>query len=276
MAEGYWAIRTYKAGRIGEKIKYWVPGKKPTRSGRRLKSDLAKIKRNDADAVRRVARLINENFPGKAGCLVRLSYTEEEHCVLLEEALRESGSEDGVRDSVWELAHHRLQLFLRRLRRACQAAGIELKYIAFTSDSAPDGTPVRVHHHLILDPEAAELVRNGIQAEGRKLRHLWTDGQTHCKQLWDEADHTGLAAYLMDQVRRIGEAKKYVPSRNLTVPQPVDRIAPSANEVQPPRGATILHRAEYGPGRPMYIRYVLPEKPPEKHTEKAGPTAGRG
>ena len=34
MAEGYWVIRSYQAGMIGEKIKYWVPGKKPSKSER--------------------------------------------------------------------------------------------------------------------------------------------------------------------------------------------------------------------------------------------------
>jgi hypothetical protein len=34
MTEGYWVIRTYTAGAVGEKIKYWVPGEKPTRSQR--------------------------------------------------------------------------------------------------------------------------------------------------------------------------------------------------------------------------------------------------
>ena len=28
MTEGYWVIRTYTAGVVGEKIKYWVPGEK--------------------------------------------------------------------------------------------------------------------------------------------------------------------------------------------------------------------------------------------------------
>ena len=31
-------------------------------------------------------------------------------------------------------------------------------------------------------------------------------------------------------------------------------------ELRVPRGAKLLHRNEYKPGRPQYIRYVLPEE----------------
>ena len=50
MANGYWVIRTYTAGAVGEKIKYWVPGEKPTKSERKIKSDIKQVQRNEANA----------------------------------------------------------------------------------------------------------------------------------------------------------------------------------------------------------------------------------
>ena len=32
---GYWVVRTYEAGAVGEKTKFWVPGERPSKSGRR-------------------------------------------------------------------------------------------------------------------------------------------------------------------------------------------------------------------------------------------------
>ena len=76
MTEGYWVIRTYTAGAVGEKIKYWVPGEKPTRSQRKLKSDIKQQQRNEANAEKHLARLLNENF-SCADHLMRLSYADE-------------------------------------------------------------------------------------------------------------------------------------------------------------------------------------------------------
>ena len=82
-----------------------------------------------------------------------------------------------------------------------------------------------------------------------------------------QPDHTDFAQYLMDQVRRIGGRKRYIPSRNLRKPkESIPRIAPSSREVQPPKGAVLLDRAPYKPGRPQYIRYILPGKGEDEPT----------
>ena len=47
MADGYWAIVTYEAGAVGEKVKYWIPGEVPPRSIRKRRSDLRKIRQNE-------------------------------------------------------------------------------------------------------------------------------------------------------------------------------------------------------------------------------------
>ena len=246
--EGYYVIRTFIAGQIGEKIKYWVPGQKPTKSIRKMKSDVRKIQQNENDAVKRVARLINANFlPGD--CFFAPTYSDESLAMLMADMPADIPEEEQL-DYVYAQAHHQLQLYLRRVRRACDKAGIEFKYIAITSDmDGETGENVRIHHHIIAPREVMEI-----------LLDKWTFGIVRKNYVWNEQDHYGLAKYLMDQVRRIPDAKKYIPSRNLIIPVPKDRIAPSGKEVQPPKGATLLHRNEYHSGRPQYIRYIIPKK----------------
>ncbi len=248
--EGYWVIRTYKAGLIGEKIKYWVPGKKPSRSKRVIKSDIRKQQQNENDAIKRVARIINANFvPNDA--FDALTYSDPEWLRLFG-GIPSDVSWEERRDLIYKIAEHELELALRRFRYACKKAGIECRYLAITSDM--DGEtqePVRIHHHVIVSQEAREL-----------LGCAWKAGFVERAGIWQEDDHFGLAKYLMDQVRRIPDAKKYKRSRNLMIPEPTDRIAKGGREVQPPKNATILYRSAFLPGRPQYIRYVIPKPDP--------------
>lgn len=240
MAEGYWVIRTYTAGAVGEKIKYWVPGEKPTRSQRKLKSDVKQQQRNEANAEKRLARTLNENF-SHADRLLRLSYAEERFETL--------GGEKADPEELFKNANRQLKLWLRRVRRACKAAGVPFRFVAVTADmDGKTGEYVRVHHHVVVNAEAAEI------ALGK-----WTAGGTHCEHLYNEVDYLALAHYLLAQVRWVPDEKKYCPSRNLAQPQPKDVIARSGAELSVPRGGQLLHRAGWTPGMPQYIRYILPE-----------------
>lgn len=248
MKEGYWVIRTYKAGMIGEKIKYWVPGKKPSRSARRIKSDIRKQQQNENDATKRVARIINENFRG--GDVFDAYTYADDALIRLTAGMPDGLEEDARRDYIYHAAEHELELLLRRTRHACKKAGVTFKYLAITSDmNGETGEMVRVHHHIITTREVKAIIRS-----------LWTNGIVEKDAVWHEDDHFGLAKYLMDQVRRIPDAKKYKRSRNLTIPEPKDRIALGGKEVQPPKGAFIVYRSTFIPGRPQYIRYVLPKE----------------
>lgn len=243
--KGYWAIRTYTAGAVGEKIKYWVPGEKPTKSKRRLKSEIKKQQQNEASAEKRMARSIHANF-GSGDYLLGLDYSEA--CLAMI-AYTLDPSDPDYEDKLYHAAHHQLRLWIERVRRACKAAGVPFRYIAITSDmNGKTGEAVRVHHHVILNAEAIEIAME-----------KWTKGGTHHEHLYGVVDQTALAAYLLNQVRRLPDEKKYIPSRNLVIPEPVDRIAKGGAELTVPRGGQLLHRNEYKPGRPQYIRYIVPE-----------------
>ena len=63
MKDGYWVVRTYESGIIGEKTKFWIQGARPTSKARRKeKSDIKKQEQNEYAAVKALARLMHANF----------------------------------------------------------------------------------------------------------------------------------------------------------------------------------------------------------------------
>lgn len=251
-------IRTWEAGSIGEKVKYWVSGQRPTKSEKKLKAEINKQAVNESQAAKRLARLVNLNWPkGKGGVLVRLGYSDDGVDYI-------GGEGDGEEwaDKLYHAAHHQLRLWMRRVRRACKKEGVQFRCIAVTSDmDGKTGEYKRVHHHIIMDERALEIALS-----------KWELGSTHHKRLWRVHDQSGLTDYLMAQVRRLPDAKKYIPTRNLQQPKPKDRIAKSGAELGVPRGARLLYRREFRIGGDQYIRYITAkaleadanEDPPER------------
>ena len=262
MAEGYWATRTYKVGRIGEKIKYWIPGKKPSRSERRLKTDIKKQEQNETNAIRRLARDLNDprNFePGDL--LLGLDYSEKGMARLLawieeQEEYREIDMNDETKsmDAIYAAAEHELELALRRVKRclAKEAVGLHAAYITSDMDGET-GETVRIHHHLVVNKES----KQAFVEKWEKLGMGGVDWETMWK--WQD-DRTPISEYFIKQVRHVPDAKKYKTTRNLIRAVPKDRVAITSAELRPPKGARLLHRSEYKPGRPQYIRYLLPEE----------------
>lgn len=308
MAEGYWVIRTYEAGQVGEKIKFWCPGKKPTKSGRRERAELKKQEQNGYACLKNAARVLNANFR-EGDLLIGLDYSDEglrklearafseptsrargcasEHASYVSEPAGADAAADSEKilrgssfsesdplalgsdsagevetlgsdpdeaermEAIRQAAEKELINCLRRVKRELQKAGIELRYhLAITSDMDGDtGEQVRVHHHLVVNREAREA-----------FFAKWTLGGVFSEPLAKQKDYTPLAEYLLRQVRRVKDEKKYTCSRNLIRPQPRDRVALSDAEVRVPKGGELLFRGAYRPGQPQYIRYVMPEK----------------
>ncbi len=253
MAEGYWMIRTYEAGDIGEKTKYWVPGRKPSRSSRREKTEIKKQEQNEHSAVRRMARLINENYrPGDY--LLGLDYSEAGVEKLLswarEQGMDPDGADEAERMGMIRLAaEHALRLVIRRVKGEV-GSGVAVRVLAITSDmDGETGEVVRIHHHLVI-PRACK------KAFAKKWKG-W--GSVDWETLSNQHDYTPIAEYFGKQVRKVPDAKKYYSSRNLVRPEPKDRAAITAGELRAPDGCELLHRGEFKPGRPQYIRYILPE-----------------
>lgn len=97
-------------------------------------------------------------------------------------------------------------------------------------------------------------------------------GGVDWKPLSPQMDYTPLASYLIRQVRRVPDHKKYISSRNLLRVEPKDRIAMSEAEVRVPKGGVLLFREAYHPGLSQYIRYILPENRRKRPPGRTGKT----
>lgn len=112
--DGYWIVRTYEAGNVGEKTKFFVPGARPTRSQRRLRDAARKQAQNEYSAEKALARLLNANFT-EGDLLVGLDYSDEGLARLEAWALRQGlpmETEEERLDTMRAAAEHELQLMI--------------------------------------------------------------------------------------------------------------------------------------------------------------------
>lgn len=269
MKEGYFVIRTYEAGDVGEKTKFFVPGKRPENGklSRRQKNAVKKQEQNEYSSQKALARLINANF--RAGDLfLGLDYSDAGLEKILtwgrEHGLTVDSKNEGERqDAIWESAAHALDNALRRVKRKLEKQEIELKAIYCTSDmDGKTGEIVRVHHHLIVNAGTQDAFLSAWEKYGL--------GSVSWTPLWEnQIDRTPIAEYIIRQVRRIPDAKKFRSTRNLARPVPTNRIVNTDNELLVPRGGKLIFRQEYQGSKaeqqeifhyqPQYIRYITPK-----------------
>ena len=282
MKEGYFVISTYEAGDVGEKTKFFVPGKKPDGNlSRRQKNAIRKQEQNEYSALKMLTRVIHANFT-KKDYLLGLDYSDEGLERVLQwgrsHGLPVDDKDDTVRnDAIREAASHELDNALRRVKRKLDKQELELKAIYITSDMDGDtGEIVRVHHHLIVNAGT-----EGAFVECWEKYGLGGVAWTH---LWEnQIDRTRLAEYLLNQVRRVPDSKKYRSTRNLIRPVPKDRIVSTDNELLVPRGGKLIFRQEYVNKlglksdfqirRPQYIRYITPKALRRMEAEREAATA---
>lgn len=260
MREGYWVVRTYESGIIGEKTKFWVSGQRPAgKSRRREKAELKKQEQNEYSAVKRMARLMHANFR-HGDLLIGLDYSGAGMEKLISWAKKKNPGfadmpEEERQAVLFEAARHQAELCIRRVSRAMRLEGEELKYICITSDMDGDtGESVQVHHHLMVQADCAALFIEKWRAMGG----------VHYDSISRQADYTPIAEYFLKQVRRVKDENKFTSSRNLVRPQPKDRAAMSDAELRIPKGAKLLFRQEYRSRgersyQPQYIRYIIPQ-----------------
>ena len=115
MAEnGYWGTKTYRSGRIGEKVKFFVPYARGRKMG---KSSPEKIASNANNVTRTVARYINDNFCHGDGWLSP-TYDGERYERVIRRA-REMMAKDpelSEQDAIWFAAQHEGELLMDRVR----------------------------------------------------------------------------------------------------------------------------------------------------------------
>lgn len=263
--EGYWIVRTYEAGNVGEKTKFFVPGARPTRSQRRLRDAARKQAQNEYSAEKALARLLNANFT-EGDLLVGLDYSDDGLARLEAWALRQGlpmETEEERLDTMRAAAEHELQLMIRRVKRELDKLGLPLRYVAVTSDMDGDtGETVRVHHHLVVD-QAVRTCSWKVGGPGRRGLEATLP-----------ADGLHAPGLLPDPAGAAGAGSQEVHLQQESAPggKPKDRIAMSEAEVRVPKGGVLLFREAYHPGLSSTSRYILPEEPAEAAAWKDGKT----
>lgn len=123
-----------------------------------------------------------------------------------------------------------------------------LRSIAVTSDMDPEtGELVRIHHHVVINAQAAEA-----------LKEKWSYGLVNLEHLYRQDDYTPLAAYLLGQVRHGDNRKKYSCTRNMVQPKVEEMVLEEApnSELRVQPGAKVLDRTPYREGMvSQYVRY---------------------
>lgn len=201
-------------------------------------SSKKKIDANEREAVKRLARIINCNF--KPGDLwLTLKYSDKRLPASIEEAEAE------------------IAKFLRKVRTAYKKeTGEKLRYILCTSEtSTKTGNKTRLHHHLVMDRLAYEIICR-----------YWPQEEISYSLLDGRGDHSALAKYIVKNFNGESGKKRWSCSRGLekpiyTEPVPVDDIegikAPKGSDV---RENILIVDEDYGI-QAAYMRAVLPDKP---------------
>ena len=241
----------------------------------RAKSQDDKRDENARQAVRVAARILNCNYTPE-DYLVELTYSHES----MEKVLGvECGGDRDVEiatsatpprnDSEYEMARKVLAKKLEQVRRAAKKAGVEVKTFSVTSDLDQEtGEVVRVHHHVVINAEGLEL-----------LKEKWNYGLVLEKNLYRQDDYTPLAAYLLGQVRHVENRKKYSCSRNMVQPKVEEMVLAEepSNEIRVQPGARVLDRTPYREGCvSQYVRYKRKPATRKRGGKKLGTGCGGG
>lgn len=248
-----WYSKTYTCDNgIVYKTKFPAADEAPApRAGtQRFNRACRRAERGASEARHECAMLLNCNFKLGKDFFLTLEYDNAGY----EELINLAGCE--IEQEIY-LAAKKIMLanYLRRCRRACKKAGIDFKYIIITSDlNGKTLEPVRVHHHMVVCGEAAEICRD-----------KWYGGGVHGQPLYslsEYGDLTDTAEYMLRQVREMPGEKRYTPSRGLRKPKE-SKPRLCANPDMPlafPRRCRPIMREESWAGGPQRIRYWMPPK----------------
>lgn len=220
-----------------ERTRYAV-GDNAQPRGKRKKGNTGARKQeaNFRSAVKQLSRALNCNCDER-GLLLTLTYSEEG---LMQISKQKTNPEEIRRE-----ADRRLMQWIRRARRVAKITF----YAAITSDMDGDsGEERRVHSHVV-------LMAQGISLD--QLGAMWNLGTVDIRHIKKQTDLTPVAVYMLRQVHREADKKKYHISRGAERPQTVERQVIVNAPIKAPAGAKILERSEYAPDTiAQYIRYI--------------------
>lgn len=244
-----WYIRTYLCDNgVEDKTKFPVPdGELPRKGGnRKRETAIRRAEKGATESKHELARTLNCNFSAGKDRHITLEFDKAGY----ERLILRAGSQR--RDALLFAADHELVNYIKRCQRQCRKEGVELRYVYVVSDmDGKTGKQKRVHAHIVVNAEAAAI-----------CCRKWSAGHAEASLLYGGrgGDLGDLAFYMIAQVRKIPNRKKYNPSRNLKKAKPLDPVKaknPEA-ELRVPVGCVGIWTAEHRTGRPQHIRYWRP------------------
>lgn len=214
----------------------------PARRGKKAcKSSAAKIRGNEQESVKKLARMINCNF-GAGDLWLTLRWAD---C-----------PED------WDEAYRRIKYFFDRAReRMKKETGKALRYIwSPGKKSTKTGEDARPHIHVVMDRLGWETVCA-----------LWPEGDVTYRIIDSRGDYTGIARYMVSNAgystergRRAWNTSRGLKKPVYTEPVPVADV----ESMRAPKGAEITERVilqdEVTGLESGYMRYIVPERA-QKH-----------
>lgn len=268
--------RIYRARNgVVERTRFFAADTAQPRTGKKNASTPRKQEANKNRAAHVLGRILNNNFE-QGDLAIELTFNGSSFRRLRSAAYGklDKGAKEKKeikRDAIWAEAKKEGEAFIRRLRKA----GVqELRYVMVPSDiDGTTGKEVRVHLHLVISGEQAEVREKKLTMGGLSLEEVWGKGIV-CYEFLRGGSYNKLAAYLIRQTRDQKNRKKYTCSRNLEQIEPEEFVTTEtpSEDFQTPKG---YRREEWQGGdsdrRSMqYARYV-----PEPGTVRSGPGSRR-
>ena len=265
MAE--WYIRAYTCDNgIEYKTKFPVSENISSTKSRKKKSAcIARAERCATDAAHELGRLLNCNFITGTDFHIVLTYSDKGLAALR----KKTGAEET--ELLIRQAKREYDNCMKRVKYRAEKKTVEIKAAAVISITDPEtGEAVRIHHHVVINADAASLFAECWRAGDVRMRRLYSNNGPDLQELAD---------YMIAQAARVGADKRYTHTRNLNraeVSRPIKARNPAA-ELKVPRECKEIWRSEYKPGKPQHIRYYRPPAAPndirqnkEANNEKNG------
>ena len=252
MSKDVWYIRTYTCDNgVEYKTKFPVSEcVSYTKSRKKKSAYIARAERCATDAAHELGRLLNCNFITGVDFHLVLTYSDKG----LEELQKKAGAEDT--EQLIRQAKREYDNCMKRAKYRAEKKAIEIKAAAVLSITNPEtGELVRIHHHVVINANAAPLLAECWRAGDVRMRVLYSHNGPDLQELAD---------YMIAQAARVGADKRYTHTRNLNraeVSRPIKARNPAA-ELKVPRECREIWRSEYKPGRPQHIRYYRPPATP--------------
>lgn len=193
-------------------------GKQGSRERKKQPTKESMKRANERVAEKKLLMLMENNFLPEEDMFLTLTYKAEERPTV-------------------EEAKSILARFFRRMKRAYEKAGSELKYICTTEWNGKS-----IHHHIVI---------NNVAGFNKILSECWKYGGKRSEPLYADYDYRGLAEYMIKETSETFRDKdnpwhqRYTCSRNLKKPEEKVEVIKANEWRDDPRPSRKMEAAGY-------------------------------